>query len=74
MAIIPGPDFPTGGTIVGRRGIADAYATAFMAMDLNKTMSFLSNQKELEAYVIYLDETGETKEYMTEGFKKVVLD
>ncbi|MBT5656207.1 MAG: DNA gyrase subunit A [Phycisphaerae bacterium] len=27
MAIIPGPDFPTGGTIVGRRGIADAYAT-----------------------------------------------
>ncbi|MDP7029384.1 MAG: DNA gyrase subunit A [Phycisphaerales bacterium] len=27
MAIIPGPDFPTGGTIVGRRGIAEAYAT-----------------------------------------------
>ena len=54
--------------------VADAYATAFMAMDLNKTMSFLSNQKELEAYVIYLDETGQTKEYMTEGFKKVVLD
>ncbi len=27
LGIIPGPDFPTGGTIVGRRGIADAYAT-----------------------------------------------
>ncbi|MCX6771855.1 MAG: DNA gyrase subunit A [Candidatus Micrarchaeota archaeon] len=26
-ALIPGPDFPTGGYIVGRRGIADAYAT-----------------------------------------------
>jgi len=26
LKIIPGPDFPTGGTIVGRRGIADAYA------------------------------------------------
>ena len=25
--LIPGPDFPTGGYIVGRRGIADAYAT-----------------------------------------------
>ena len=54
--------------------VADAYATAFMAMDLNKTMSFLSHQKELEAYVIYLDKDGQTKEYMTEGFKKVVLD
>ena len=54
--------------------VADAYATAFMAMDLNKTMDFLSHQKELEAYVIYLDKDGQTKEFMTEGFKKVVLD
>ncbi|MDR1132718.1 MAG: DNA gyrase subunit A [Synergistaceae bacterium] len=27
MRIIPGPDFPTGGVILGRDGIADAYAT-----------------------------------------------
>ena len=27
LQIIPGPDFPTGGTIIGRRGIAEAYAT-----------------------------------------------
>ena len=54
--------------------VADAYATAFMAMDFNKTMDFLSYQKELEAYVIYLDKDGQTKEFMTEGFKKVVLD
>lgn len=27
MQIVPGPDFPTGGTIMGRRGIIDAYAT-----------------------------------------------
>lgn len=26
MAIVPGPDFPTGGIICGRRGIAEAYA------------------------------------------------
>ena len=25
MQIVPGPDFPTGGTIMGRRGIVDAY-------------------------------------------------
>lgn len=27
MAHMPGPDFPTGGAIIGRRGIAEAYAT-----------------------------------------------
>lgn len=27
MGLIPGPDFPTGGTIMGRSGIAEAYAT-----------------------------------------------
>jgi DNA gyrase subunit A len=27
MEIIPGPDFPTGGVIQGKRGIAEAYAT-----------------------------------------------
>ncbi|MCH7808288.1 MAG: DNA gyrase subunit A [Planctomycetes bacterium] len=27
MAILPGPDFPTGGQICGRRGIVDAYST-----------------------------------------------
>lgn len=27
MQIVPGPDFPTGGTIMGRRGLVDAYAT-----------------------------------------------
>lgn len=27
LEIVPGPDFPTGGIIMGRRGIAEAYAT-----------------------------------------------
>ena len=27
LEIVPGPDFPTGGRIMGRRGIAEAYAT-----------------------------------------------
>ncbi|WP_428389524.1 DNA gyrase subunit A [Mucisphaera sp.] len=27
MELVPGPDFPTGGIICGRRGIAEAYAT-----------------------------------------------
>lgn len=51
---------------------ADAYATAFMAMDLGDTKVLLSSQTELEAYLIYLDEEGNTLEFMTEGFKKLV--
>lgn len=27
LALVPGPDFPTGGTIYGRQGIIDAYST-----------------------------------------------
>ncbi len=27
LALVPGPDFPTGGSIIGGRGIAEAYAT-----------------------------------------------
>ncbi|MSR28762.1 MAG: DNA gyrase subunit A [Phycisphaerales bacterium] len=27
LALLPGPDFPTGGMIIGRRGIAEAYAS-----------------------------------------------
>ncbi|MBX3355358.1 MAG: DNA gyrase subunit A [Phycisphaeraceae bacterium] len=27
MKLVPGPDFPTGGSIIGRRGIIEAYAT-----------------------------------------------
>ena len=34
---------------------ADAWATAFMAMGLEKSIAFLENQKELEAYLIYGD-------------------
>lgn len=52
---------------------ADAFATAFMAMDLNQAITLLSNQKELDAYIVFLDENGEAQEYMTDGFDQVVL-
>lgn len=52
---------------------ADAYATAFMAMPLDKVKEILASEKDLEAYVVYLDEDGQTKEYMTDGFKKLVV-
>lgn len=53
---------------------ADAFATAFMAMDLERTKAVLAKHKELEGYIIYLDPEGNVLEYMTNGFKENVLD
>lgn len=54
-------------------GEADAYATAFMAMDLQDALKLLTSQRELDAYIVYLDEQGETQEFMTEGFEEQVV-
>jgi thiamine biosynthesis lipoprotein len=52
---------------------ADAYATAFMAMDLDESIKLLVQQKEIEAYIIYVDTDGKIKEFITDGFKRLVL-
>lgn len=41
----------------------DAYATAFMAMGLEKTQKFLKTRPELKVVLIYVDDKGELKEY-----------
>ena len=51
---------------------ADAYATTFMAMDLEDSKILLSKQTVLEAYIIYVDEEGNTQEFMTNGFEMLV--
>jgi len=51
---------------------ADAFATAFMAMEMNESINLLKQQQTLEAYFIYLNDKGETKEFMTPGFKTLV--
>ena len=52
---------------------ADAYATAFMAMDLDEAFKLINGNKDLEAYIIYLDENGVAQEYLTKGFKDLVV-
>jgi thiamine biosynthesis lipoprotein len=51
---------------------ADAYATAFMVMGLEKTKEFLSKNKNIEAYLIYSDEEGRNKTYLTSGLKGIL--
>ncbi|MEM1259283.1 MAG: FAD:protein FMN transferase [Bacteroidota bacterium] len=48
--------------------IADAYATTFMAMDLEDSKRLIDKLVNIEAYIIYLDEEGNTQEFMTSGF------
>ena len=41
----------------------DAYATAFMAMGLEKTKLFIENRSDLEVILIYVNESGELDEF-----------
>ncbi len=52
--------------------VADAYATAFMAMDLEASMALLNSNEIIEGYLIYLDTEGKVTEFMTPGFSEKV--
>lgn len=52
---------------------ADAYATAFMVLGLDKTLEVLESQTQLDAYIIF-DDNGEIKTYQTEGVADNLLD
>ncbi|MBE0638681.1 MAG: FAD:protein FMN transferase, partial [Bacteroidales bacterium] len=51
---------------------ADAYATAFMVMGLEKTKSFLEQNSHIDAYLIFSDETGKIQTFGTDGVKKML--
>jgi len=54
--------------------MADAYATAMMIMDLGDAISLLAQKHYLDAYIIYVDDEGNIKEYLTEGFKSIIIE
>jgi thiamine biosynthesis lipoprotein len=51
---------------------ADAYATAFMVMGVEKGKEFLKNHPHLEVYFIYTAPDGSIKTYYTKGFEKLL--
>ena len=60
-------------TILSKRAaLSDAMATACMVMGLEESMSYLRQDKDLEALLIYSDENGEYQLFMTEGMKSIV--
>ncbi len=54
--------------------IADAYATAFMVMGIEKTQEFLKNQPGLEVYLIYSASDGELKTWKSPGIEKMLQE
>ena len=44
-----------------------------MAMELSESIKYLRSHEELDAYIIYVDEIGEVKEFMTPEFKKLLV-
>lgn len=51
---------------------ADAWATAFMVMGMEKSIEHLSGQNELEAYLIYSDKKGNYLTYTTKNLKRFI--
>jgi FAD:protein FMN transferase len=51
---------------------ADAYATSFMVMGLEKTKTFLEQNKQIQAYLIFSDENGNIKTFATPGVEKML--
>src|SRR5690606_37007058 len=54
-------------------GVADAYATSFMALGLEKSKELLNNLPDIEAYLTYNDSINHQQVFITDGFKKVIV-
>jgi len=53
---------------------ADAYATTFMAMGLERSKELLKNLSGIEAYLTYTDSANFEQKFVTEGFEKRLMN
>ncbi|WP_340065193.1 FAD:protein FMN transferase [Ascidiimonas aurantiaca] len=53
---------------------ADAYATAFMIMELDKTKALLKRLPHVEAYIIISDKEGDIQKFVTRGFQELLIE
>ena len=53
---------------------ADAFATTFMVMGVEKTKDFLSKHPNLEAFLIFINDDGSWENWSTDGFKSLVIN
>lgn len=61
-------------TVVARTAAqADAYGTLCMVMGLSESIRFLESRPDLEAYLVWSDNQGNYRTYMTPGMESLVL-
>jgi len=76
----PSTGYPTHNTILSASVfasdcmIADAYATAFMALGQEKAKEIAQSNTELEAFLVYSLPNGNTETFMTDGLKNVLKE
>ena len=64
----------TSATVVAPNcALADAYATTFMAMGLEKSKELLPTLDQVEAYLTYVDADNNPKLYITKGFQELIV-
>ncbi len=73
-AIVLGPDFPTGGIILGRAGIRSAYATGRGSIIMRGKVTFETIRKEREAIVVTEIPYQVNKANMVERIAELVRD
>jgi len=54
--------------------LADGYATAFMALGLERTKEVLGKLDDVEVYILYSTEDGEMEVFSTPGFEKFLVE
>jgi DNA gyrase subunit A len=74
IAIVPGPDFPTGGIILGKAGIRSAYTTGRGSIVMRGKVAFETIRKEREAIIITEIPYQVNKASMVERIAELVRD
>jgi DNA gyrase subunit A len=72
--IVPGPDFPTGGIILGRGGIRSAYETGRGSIVMRGKVGFETIRKEREAIIVTEIPYQVNKATMVERIAELVRD
>ena len=52
--------------------LADAFATSFMVMGFDKSKQLSSSVDEIEVMLIYYDENGNIRKYLSDGIKEKI--
>jgi len=78
--IDPKTGFPARNTLLSATVVcddcmtADAYATAFMVLGVDKSKELLQKLPGIEVYFVYSDQQGEYEIFLTEGMKKMIFE